>query len=91
MLIDWLSAVQLKLIMKLDIPDFPPKCPTLGMAVIGGADVVLMIDQTKIPVGKLHMGKATYYRHAIFWVVYIKQRWNAQFFSIPSSLIIEES
>jgi len=55
MLIDWLPAVQLKLIMGLDISDRPPKCPTLGMVVIRVADMVLMIDQTKVPVGKLHI------------------------------------
>jgi len=55
MLIDWLPAVQLKLIMKLDIPDCPPKCPTPGMAVIRMTDMMLMIDQTKVPIGKLHI------------------------------------
>lgn len=55
MLIDWLPTVQLKLIMGLDISDRPPKCPTLGMVVIRVADMVLMIDQTKVPVGKLHI------------------------------------
>ena len=55
MLMDWLPAVQLKLIMGLDISDRPPKCPTLGMVVIRVADMVLMIDQTKVPVGKLHI------------------------------------
>jgi len=55
MLIDWLPAVQLKLIMGLDISDRPPKCPTLGMVVIRVADMVLMIDQTKVPVGNLHI------------------------------------
>jgi len=54
MLIDLLPAVQLKLIMGLDIPDCPPKCPAPGMAVIWMADMVLMINQTKVPVGKLH-------------------------------------
>ncbi len=55
MLIDWLPAVQLKLIMRLDIPDCPPKCPAPGMAVIRVIDMMLMIDQTKVPVGKLHI------------------------------------
>lgn len=55
MLIDWLPAVQLKLIMGLDIPDCPPKCPAPGMAVIWMADMMFMIDQTKVPVGKLHI------------------------------------
>ena len=36
-------------------------------------------------------GKAACYWHAIFWMVYIKQRWSASFQSIPPSLIIEES
>ena len=35
--------------------------------------------------------KAACYWHAIFWMVYIKQRWSASFQSIPPSLIIEES
>lgn len=51
---DQLPAVQLKLIMGLDIPDCPPKCPTPRMAVIRVTDMVLMINQTKVPVGKLH-------------------------------------
>lgn len=33
----------------------PPKCPTPGIAVIGVADMMLMIDQTKVPIGKLHI------------------------------------
>ena len=41
--------------MRLDIPDRPPKCPAPGMAVIRVIDVMLMIDQTKVPVGKLHI------------------------------------
>jgi len=38
--------------MGLEIPDCPPKCPTPGMAVIEVADMMLMIDQTKVPIGK---------------------------------------
>lgn len=55
MLIDWLSAAQLKLIMRLDIPDCPPKCPTSGMAVIGVADPMLVIDQANAPILHLHI------------------------------------
>ncbi len=55
MLIDWLPAVHLIMIMGLDIPDCPPKCPASGMAVIRVTDMMLMIDQTKVPVGKLHI------------------------------------
>ncbi len=55
MLIDWLPAVHLKLIMRLDIPDCPPKCSAPGVAVIGVIDMVLMIDQTKIPIRELHI------------------------------------
>lgn len=55
MLIDLLPAVQLKLIMGLDIPDCPPKCPAPGMAMIRMIDMMLMIDQTKVPFNKLHI------------------------------------
>lgn len=55
MLKDWLPAVQLKLIMRLDISDRPPKCPAPGMAVIRVIDMMLMIDQTKVLIGKLHI------------------------------------
>ncbi len=55
MLIDWPPAVQLKLIMGLDISDRLSKCPAPGMAVIRVIDVMLMIDQAKVPVGKLHI------------------------------------
>lgn len=55
MLIDWLPTVQLKLIMGLDIPDCPPKCPTPGMAVIRVIDMMFMIDQTNVLVGKLYI------------------------------------
>ncbi len=55
MLIDWLPAVQLKLIMGLDIPDCPPKCSAPGVAMIWVTDFVLMIDQTKVPILQLHI------------------------------------
>ncbi len=55
MLIDWLLAVHLKLIMRLDIPDCHLKCPAPGMAVIRVIDMMLMIDQTKIPILQLHI------------------------------------
>ena len=41
--------------MGLDIPDRPPKCSTLRMAVIRVIDMVLMIDQTKVPILQLHI------------------------------------
>ena len=41
--------------MGLDIPDRPPKCPTPEMAVIRMIDMMLMIDQTKIPIFQLHV------------------------------------
>lgn len=53
MLIDLLSAVQLKLSIGLDILDCPPKCPTLEMTAIRVAEMVLMINQAKVPVSKL--------------------------------------
>jgi len=40
--------------MGLDIPDCPPKCPAPGMAVIRMVDMMLMIDQTKVPILQLH-------------------------------------
>ena len=40
--------------MGLNIPDRPPKCPTPGMAVIRMVDMMLMINQTKIPILQLH-------------------------------------
>ena len=40
--------------MGLNIPDRPPKCPTPGMAVIRMVDLMLMINQTKIPILQLH-------------------------------------
>lgn len=55
MLIDWPPTVHLKLIMGLDISDRPPKCPTLGMVVIRVADMMLMIDQTKVSILQLHI------------------------------------
>lgn len=44
--------------MGLDIPDYPPKCPAPGMAMLG-SDMMLMIDQTKIPILQLHTVDAT--------------------------------
>lgn len=41
--------------MGFDIPDCPPKCPAPGMAVIRMIDMMLMIDQTQIPISKLHI------------------------------------
>ena len=41
--------------MGLDIPDRPPKCSTPRMAVIRVIDMVLMIDQTKVPILQLHI------------------------------------
>ena len=41
--------------MGLDIPDCPPKCPAPGMAVIGVADLMLVIYQTKVPVFQLYI------------------------------------
>lgn len=40
--------------MGLDIPDRPPKCPTPEMAVIRMVDMMLMIDQTKVPIPQFH-------------------------------------
>lgn len=41
--------------MGLDVPDRPTKCPAPGMVVIRVIDMVLMIDQTKVPIGKFHI------------------------------------
>ena len=41
--------------MGLDIPDCSPKCPTSGMTVIRMTDFMFMIDQTKVPIAKLHI------------------------------------
>lgn len=41
--------------MGFDIPDRPPKCSTPKMAVIRVIDMVLMIDQTKVPILQLHI------------------------------------
>lgn len=41
--------------MGLDIPDRLPKCSTPRMAVIGVIDMMLMIDQTKIPILQFHI------------------------------------
>lgn len=55
MLIDELSAVQLKLIMRLDIFDCLPQRSASGVAVIEMSDFILVIDQTKVPVRQLHI------------------------------------
>lgn len=41
--------------MGLNIPDRPPKCPTPVMAMVRMINMVLMIDQTKIPILQLHI------------------------------------
>ena len=41
--------------MGFDIPDRPPKCPAPGVAVIGLADFMLVVDQTKVSVLQLHV------------------------------------
>ena len=55
MFIDGLSAVQLKLIMRLDIFDCLSQRSASGVAVIGMIDFMLVIDQTKVPVRQLHV------------------------------------
>lgn len=41
--------------MGLDIPDCPPKCSAPGVAMIRVIDMVFMMNQTKIPIRKLHI------------------------------------
>ena len=55
MLIDGLSAVQLKSIMRLDIFDCLTQSSASGMAVIRMSDFMLVIDQTKVPIRQLHI------------------------------------
>ena len=41
--------------MGLDIPDCLPKCSAPGMAVIRVIDMMLMIDQTEVPILQLNI------------------------------------
>lgn len=50
MLMDRHSAVQLEFIMGFDIPDRSSKGPAPGMAVIGMADLMFVVDLTDVTV-----------------------------------------